>query len=49
VRAGDDVVTVPAALSVMKIGGDGKLEFVRNYDVETNGKIHYWMGMIGLA
>jgi 6-phosphogluconolactonase (cycloisomerase 2 family) len=49
VRAGDEVVTVPATLSVMKIGDDGKLEFVRQYDVATNGKVHYWMGMLGLA
>ena len=47
-RVGDKVVTVPATLSVMKVGADGKLAFVRKYDVETNGKIHYWMGMLGL-
>jgi 6-phosphogluconolactonase (cycloisomerase 2 family) len=49
VRVGDKVVTVPATLSVMKVGEDGKLTFVRKYDVETNGKIHYWMGMFGLS
>ena len=49
VRVGDKVVTVPATLSVMKVGADGKLTFVRKYDVETNGKIHYWMGMFGLS
>jgi 6-phosphogluconolactonase (cycloisomerase 2 family) len=48
VRHGDNVVNVPAALSVMRVGGDGKLDFVRKYDVETHGKIHYWMGMFGL-
>ena len=32
----------------MKVGNDGKLEFVRKYDVDNNGKIHYWMGMFGL-
>lgn len=48
VRAGDEVVTVPATLSVMKVGNDGRLAFVRQYDVETNGKVHYWMGMFGL-
>lgn len=48
IRFGDDIVTVPATLSVMRVGADGKLEFVRKYDVETNGKIHYWMGMFGL-
>ena len=48
VRAGDEIVSVPATLSVMRVGDDGKLEFVRKYDVETKGKIHYWMGMFGL-
>ena len=27
---------------------DGKLDFVRKYDVETNGKFQWWMGMVGL-
>jgi 6-phosphogluconolactonase len=48
-RKGDKVANVPATLSVMRIGADGKLAFVRKYDVETNGKIHYWMGMFGLT
>lgn len=47
-REGTGITTVPAALSVFRIGADGKLEFVRKYDVETNGKIHYWMGIVGL-
>ena len=49
VREGASITTVPAALSVFRIGVDGKLEFVRKYDVETNGKIHYWMGILGLG
>lgn len=49
VREGANVTTVPAALSVFRIGSDGKLEFVRKYDVDTGGKIHYWMGMMGLG
>ena len=47
-RDGDKVVKAPATLSVSKVGADGKLEFVRKYDLETNGKIHYWMGMFAL-
>jgi 6-phosphogluconolactonase len=46
VREGTGITTMPAALSVFRIGADGKLEFARKYDVETNGKIHYWMGML---
>ncbi len=48
VREGDNVMKVPATLSVMRVAGDGQLEFVRKYDVETNGQIHYWMGMFAL-
>lgn len=48
VRNGAKVITVPAALSVFRIGSDGKLAFARRYEVETSGKVHYWMGMVGL-
>ena len=48
VRDGTQVATVPAALSVLRVGNDGKLAFARRYDVETGGKIHYWMGMMRL-
>ena len=47
-RDGDQIKTVMAGLSVLRIGDDGKLEFVRKYDVETGGKIQYWMGIVGL-
>jgi hypothetical protein len=29
-------------------GGDGKLDFVRKYDVDAAGKTHYWMGIVGI-
>ncbi len=48
VRRGDRVETVPAALSVFRIRDDGTLDFVRTYDVETGGKVHYWAGMVEL-
>jgi len=48
VREGDAVRTVPAALSVFRVAPDGRLTFVRKYDVETGGKIHYWMGIVAL-
>jgi 6-phosphogluconolactonase len=48
IREGSDVKTVPAALSVFRLGTDGKLEFVRKYDVDTAaGRTHYWMGIVG--
>lgn len=46
---GSAVTIVPAALSVFRVSADGTLSFVRKYDVETNGRTHYWMGILGLA
>ena len=48
VREGSDVKVVPAALSVFRVGVDGKLDFVRKYDVDAAGKTHYWMGIVGI-
>jgi len=48
VRRGESIETVPAALSVFRIGDDGKLSFVRKYDVPTHGKTHYWMNIVAL-
>lgn len=46
---GDQVRRVPAALSVFRIEADGRLAFVRKYDVQTSGsQLHYWMGMVRL-
>jgi 6-phosphogluconolactonase len=39
---------VPACLSVFRIGEDGKLDFVRKYDVEVGDKQMFWMGMVTL-
>jgi 6-phosphogluconolactonase len=49
VRDGQHVSTVPASLSVFRVGGDGKLEFLRKYDVETaRNKNMFWMGLVAL-
>jgi 6-phosphogluconolactonase (cycloisomerase 2 family) len=48
VREGSRIVSVPACLSLFRVGADGRLGFVRRYDVETNGKFQWWMGMVGL-
>jgi 6-phosphogluconolactonase len=42
------VKTVPACLSVFRIGSDGTLGFVRKYDVDPRDKIMFWMGMVPL-
>jgi 6-phosphogluconolactonase len=46
VRDGDSVKTQPATVSTYKIGDDGKLSYVRSYDIETNGMTQWWSGFI---
>ncbi len=48
VRDGDAIKTLTAGLSVFRIGGDGKLTFVRKYDVDVGNKTMFWMGMVQL-
>jgi 6-phosphogluconolactonase len=48
VRDGNTVRTVPAGLSVFRIGNDGKLTFVRKYDIDVGDKLMFWMGMVPL-
>jgi 6-phosphogluconolactonase (cycloisomerase 2 family) len=49
VRDGDHVRQVPAALTVFRIGEDGKLTLARKYDVELGGKFQWWTGLVCLA
>ncbi len=48
VKEGDAVKTVPANFAIFRIGTDGKLEFVRKYDVETGSKWLLWMDIMEL-
>jgi 6-phosphogluconolactonase len=48
VRDGDAIKTVPAGLSVFRMGDDGKLTFVRKYDIDVGDKTMFWMGMVPL-
>ena len=48
VRDGDNVRTVPAGLSVFRMGADGKLTLARTYDINVGDKIMWWMGMVPL-
>lgn len=48
VRDGDGVRIVPASLAVFRIGGSGKLEYVRKYDVDVRGQDMFWTGMVAL-
>jgi 6-phosphogluconolactonase len=49
VRDGSRITTVPASLAVFRVQSDGKLDFVRKYDVaasQTNSLA--WMGILAL-
>jgi hypothetical protein len=48
VRDERGVSTVPASLAVFRVRDDGKLDFVRKYDVDVGGSTMFWMGIVGL-
>jgi 6-phosphogluconolactonase len=48
VRDGKEIRVAPAGLSVFRIADDGKLTFVRKYDIDVGDKIMFWMGMVPL-
>ena len=49
VRTEKGVSVVPACLSVFRVGSDGKLDFVRKYDMETgDARALFWMGLMTL-
>ncbi|HXP06506.1 MAG TPA: beta-propeller fold lactonase family protein [Stellaceae bacterium] len=37
---------VPCCLSLFRIGDDGKLDYVRKYDIDVGDKTMWWMGMV---
>lgn len=45
---GDSVRRVPAGLTAFRIGDDGKLTFVRKYDVDLGGRLQWWVGFVTL-
>jgi 6-phosphogluconolactonase len=49
VREGGTIKTLPAGLSVYRIGADDKLEFARKYDVDVGNRNQFWSGMVPLA
>ena len=48
VRDGGSLRAVPTRLSLFRIGADGKLEFVRAYDVDSGDRTMWWMGMVAV-
>ncbi len=43
-----DGSTLPAALVLYRIGDDGKLTFIRKYDVDTGRFMQFWTGIVTL-
>ena len=49
IREAANITTLPAAISLFLVSGDGRLEYVRKYDVEaTAQKQQFWAGMVTL-
>ncbi len=48
VRDGGGYRTIPTSLVLYRIGSEGKLTFIRKYDVETAGATQFWTGMVAL-
>ena len=46
VRDGAALHTVPASLAVFRINADGRLDFIRKYDVDVSNRTMFWMGMV---
>ncbi|HEV2300184.1 MAG TPA: beta-propeller fold lactonase family protein [Stellaceae bacterium] len=46
VREGGNLRMVPANLALFRIGPEGRLDFVRTYDIETGERSLFWMGMV---
>jgi 6-phosphogluconolactonase len=49
IREGGTIRVLPAGLSIFRIGQDGRLRYVRRYDVETGDKTQFWSGLVELA
>jgi hypothetical protein len=43
-----DAKMIPASLAAFRVRVDGKLDFVRKYDVDTSGGSLFWMGIVPL-
>ena len=49
VREDSTIKTLTAGIMVYRIGDDGRLAFVRKYDVDTGKGQQFWSGMVTLA
>jgi 6-phosphogluconolactonase len=48
VRGKEGVSSVPASLAAFRVRSDGKLDFVRKYDVDVGSRNLFWMGIVSL-
>ena len=46
VLEGNAVRRVPTRLSLFRIAEDGRLGFVRAYDIDSGDETQWWMGMV---
>jgi 6-phosphogluconolactonase len=49
VRRNGKVVAIPAGMTVFKTRADGKLDFVRKYDLDVGKVTQWWSGMVPLS
>jgi 6-phosphogluconolactonase len=48
VRGKEGVSAVPASLAAFRVRSDGKLDFVRKYDLDVGSRNLFWMGIVSL-
>ena len=48
VATAEGVQRLEAGLTMFRVGGDGRLEFARKYDIDTGAGQLFWMGMVAL-
>jgi hypothetical protein len=48
VRDGEALREVPGGLSVFRVGGDGRLAFLRKLDADVSRETMFWMGIAEL-
>jgi DNA-binding beta-propeller fold protein YncE len=50
VRDGANISSLPAGLTIFRVGDDGKLSFAHKYDIETGGgRSLFWTGIVSVA
>jgi 6-phosphogluconolactonase len=45
---GTGMTTIPPSLAVFRVGDDGKLDYVRKYDIDVGSESLFWMGIVAL-